>query len=79
MYNNKKGFWKNLNWKNFLLIALYMFIATLVVECVWNFIAKDPVSVLLTRSALLHRAFTAVIAGFLIYLLFLAMKRKNPD
>jgi threonine/homoserine/homoserine lactone efflux protein len=55
-----------------------MFTATLIVGCVWNFIAKDPVSALLTTSALLHRALEAVIAGFLIYLLFLVLKRKYP-
>jgi uncharacterized BrkB/YihY/UPF0761 family membrane protein len=75
----KKGFWKNFSLKIFLLIAIYMFIATLAVGCIWNVIVKDPVSALLTSSALGHRAFDAIIAGFLISLLFVVMKRKNPD
>jgi len=41
-----------------------MFAMTLAVECVWNYMAKDPVSALFTGSELLHRAFTAVIVGF---------------
>ncbi len=41
-----------------------MFAVTLVVGCVWNYIAKDPVSGLFTFSELLHRAFTAILVGF---------------
>ena len=74
MNQSKKRFWKF-----FLLIALYMFTATLAVGCVWNLIAKDPVSTLFTTSALLHRAFDAIIAGLLISLLFVLAKKKNPD
>ena len=74
MNESKKRFWKF-----FLLIALYMFTATLAVGCVWNLIAKDPVSTLFTTSALLHRAFDAIIAGSLISLLFVLVKKKNPD
>ena len=64
MNESKKGFWKNFTWKKFLLIALYMFVVTLAVGCVWNVIAKNSVSVLFTSSALLHRTFTAIIVGF---------------
>ncbi|HKC35571.1 MAG TPA: hypothetical protein VKB95_05895 [Chitinophagaceae bacterium] len=74
MNESKKKFWKF-----FLLIALYMFAATLAVGCVWNLIAKDPVSTLFTSSALLHRAFDAIIAGFLISFLLVLIKKKNPD
>ncbi len=76
MSTGKNGFWKSFNLKIFLLIAIYMFIATLGVGCIWNLIVNDPVSTLLTTSALLHRVFDAIIAGFLIYLLFLLMKSK---
>jgi hypothetical protein len=74
MDKNKKRFWKF-----FLLAALYMFAVTLAVGCVWNLIAKDPVSTLFTTSALLHRVFDAIIAGLLISLLFVLIKRKNPN
>ena len=73
MNESKKRFWKF-----FLLIAVHMFAVTLAVEFVWDLIAKDPISTLFTTSALLHRTFTAIIAGFLISLLLLVMKRKIP-
>ena len=74
MNKNKKRFWKF-----FLLVVLYMFAMTLLVDCIWNLTAKDPVSTLFTTSALLHRAFDAIIAGLLISLLFVLVKKKNPD
>ena len=75
MNEDKKGFRRKFNWRIFLLIALYMFIATLAVGCVWNLITKDPVSPLLTTSALLHRAFEAIIAGLLISFLVISIKK----
>jgi hypothetical protein len=47
MNTGKNIFWKKFNLQIFLLIALCFFIATLMVECVWNLIAKDPVSLYL--------------------------------
>ena len=69
MDKNKKGFWRNFTWKKFLLIAVYMFAITLIIGCLWNYLSNEPVSALFTSSELLHRAFTAIIAGFVIYLL----------
>jgi hypothetical protein len=79
MDKNKKGFWGNFNWKMFLLIVVYMFAVTLAVACIWNYIAKDPVSTLFTASELLHRTAEAIIAGFLISALLVIIKKKNPD
>ena len=79
MNSSKKGFLKSFSLKIFLLLAILMFIVTLAVGCIGNLITNDPVSTLLTTSALLHRMFDAIIAGFLIYSLFILMKRKYPD
>jgi hypothetical protein len=47
------------------------------VECVWNLIAKDPVSPLFTLSALLHRTFEAIIASLIVYFLKYGLKEKT--
>jgi hypothetical protein len=72
MNESKKRFWKF-----FLLAALYMFTVTLAAGCAWNLIAKDPVSTLFTSSALLHRVFDAIIAGLVISLLLVLLKKKH--
>jgi|GEM_PF-6743075 hypothetical protein len=77
MNTGKNIFWKKFNLQIFLLIALCFFIATLMVECVWNLIAKDPVSPLFTLSALLHRTFEAIIASLIVYFLKYGLKEKT--
>ena len=78
MDKNKKGFWANFTWKKFLLFAAYMFVVTLIVACVWNYISKDPVSVLFTGSELLHRAFAAILVGFTLSGMINSKKLSDP-
>lgn len=78
MNKNKKGFRANFTWKKFLLFAAYMFIMTLIVGCVWNYLSKDPVSALFKGSELLHRAITAIIAGFVFSGLTSHKKLTDP-
>ena len=64
--SNKKGFWRNFTFKKFLLITLYLFVITLIVGALWNYITKTPVSNVFTTPELLQRGFTAIIVGFIL-------------
>ena len=78
MKRYKKRFWINFTWKKFLLFAAYMFVVTLIVACAWNYISKNPVSVLFTGSELLHRAFTAILVGFTLSGIINSKKLSDP-
>jgi hypothetical protein len=57
---------KHFTWRKFAVIAVFAFLATLAIDCVWNLADKDPVSVLFTTSALLHRVFEAIFVGVVV-------------
>ena len=65
MDTTKKGFWRNFTWKNFLLLSLYWFAATLTVAVVFDYF--DPKAFWahnFTFVSIIKRLIGSLVSGF---------------